>query len=347
MFEIVVGLCLLSNPDVCRAHLVPGPVFEARVTCEQVLLATGEAFGAKFEGVLAVGEPKCQPLGAGLLLTKVSDGVYVHKGAVDEPSPENHGDVANLGVVIGNSSIAVVDTGGSRAVGEQLYRAIRQLSPLPISHVVLTHMHPDHVLGASVFVEVGAVIIAHPGLRRALLDRQQNYLTGFENLIQPADFIGTTVALPTKGDLPENIDLGGRVLQLRAWPISHTSTDITVYDAQSGTLFAGDLVFDHHAPALDGSLVGWISVLKEMSSLKVRYLIPGHGGPILKHPDGLIPLLNYLQILEAETRQALANGERLGEAAVHVGQSEAGNWDLFEVFNHRNATAAYTELEWD
>ncbi|EHK73264.1 beta-lactamase domain-containing protein, partial [Sinorhizobium meliloti CCNWSX0020] len=36
-----------------------------------------------------------------------------------------------------------------------------------------------------------------------------------------------------------------------------------------------------------------------------------------------------------------------GEANEVIGQSESGRWRLFELLNPQNATAAYTEMEWD
>lgn len=294
---------------------------------------------------LVAKEKHCQAMAGELSLTEIADNLFVHLGQIAEPGPGNLGDVANIGVVIGENSIAVIDTGGSRAVGEALYRAIRRRSSLPISHVILTHVHPDHVFGASVFVDAGARIIGHPGLRRALLDREKSYLTGFGDLIGARGFLGTQPVQPDVA-LPE-IDLGGRVLTLKAWPTAHTTTDLTVMDKKTGTLFTGDLIFHSHTPALDGSLLGWRHVLEQLADLNPSRVVPGHGGPVLSLADALTPMRRYLSILETDTRESLDAGERIGEAVTHIARSEAGAWQLFDLFNERNATVAYTELEWE
>ena len=347
MFEIVVALCLLNSPDMCRVHLLAGEQHQSQHQCEAALTGTSLPPNIPEESRLIAPQPPfCQPAGQGLTLSKISDGVYAAKGAIEEPSADNIGNVSNMGVVIGETSIAIIDSGGSRAVGEELYRAVRSLSPLPISHVILTHMHPDHVFGASVFAENGARIVGHPNLHRALQDRKDAYLTGFEDLIGNPGFIGTTMPFVQPAD-PE-IDLGGRKLTLTFLPNAHTATDVTVFDEKTSTLFSGDVIFHDHAPALDGSLSGWQSVLQDIrENGGIRHLVPGHGGPSLSVSEGTDPMLQYLGVLETDTRKALKDGERIGEAVTHIGQSEAEYWILFELFNTRNATVAYTELEWE
>jgi quinoprotein relay system zinc metallohydrolase 2 len=297
---------------------------------------------------LEVSRPVCRAAGEVLEVAEVAPGVFAHLGQVAEPDAGNRGDVSNLGFVIGGASVAVIDTGSAPWMGEALWRAIRARTDLPVTDVILTHMHPDHVFGTGVFMERGARVWGHAGLVRALADRQANYLESLRVLVGEAEFVGVRVPGVTD-PVPERaeIDLGGRVLELRAWPVAHTGSDLTVLDRESGTLFSGDLVFDRHTPALDGSLRGWRAVLEEMQAMAVARVIPGHGGPSLDWPAGAHPLARYLTVLEHDTRAAIDQGARLSEAVKTVAQGEAGAWQLFEAYNPRNATVAFTELEWE
>lgn len=358
MFEILVSLCLAaSQPSVegaCRQVLLPGYETADPAACKAALdsltLAPDWPEGQGMEGQKDLqGAQSCVPSGPALDVQEIAPGVFVHSGAVAEPDPLNAGDVSNSGFVIGETSVAVIDAGGSRQVGEKLYRAIRQRTDLPVSHLILTHMHPDHVLGASVFREAGADITGHPALARALEDRAASYLASFGRLIGENAFIGTRIILPghEPGTPLSDIDLGGRKLRLAIWPLAHSPVDLTVYDEMSGTLFAGDLVFDRHTPALDGSVTGWLKVLDQLETLPVKHLVPGHGAAVLPHPDGLNSTRRYLELLARDSRAAIAAGEPLSTAARHIGSGEAENWALFDLFNPRNATAAYSELEWE
>ena len=347
MFEAILSLCLATG-DACRPTLLPGYEAADRAGCEARLQDNPPDISTRFTDATASGPPTCQPLGPALDFTEAAPGVFVHLGQVAEPDPENAGDVSNFGFVIGNSSVAVIDGGSARWMGEGIWRAIRARTDLPVSHAIVTHMHPDHAFGISIFAEAGAQIVGHAALDRALADRRENYFESLSALIGPAQFIGTNVVatdLPVSDEV--QIDLGGRTLSVRAWPRSHTGSDLTVLDTQTGILFTGDLVFDDHTPALDGSLTGWQAVLPQLFDLPATKIVPGHGGPVLDWPQGGAALMRYLDVLAADTRTAIDQGQRLGDAIETIAASEAPNWRLFEIYNPRNATVAFTELEWE
>ncbi len=342
MFEAVVTLCLgLAGAD-CMDRLLPG--FEAATIegCDAALQARMPSIPPGADG-----SPRCVPSGPALSILEVADGVFVHVGLIEEPAQGNAGDVSNSGFVVGRDSVAVIDAGGSRVVGEGLWRAVRAETDLPVSHVLLTHMHPDHIFGASVFTEAGAQIVGHSDLPRALADRASTYVTSFERLVGPT-FVGSavpkvsvTIAEPTE------IDLGDRILLAEPWPVAHTGADMTVFDPTTGVMFLGDLLFDDHTPSLDGSLKGWKAVLAELKPRDVEAVVPGHGAAILDWPEGAGNLERYLSVLESDTRGAIDRGDRIGDAIQIIAADEATRWSLFDAYNPRNATVAWTELEWE
>ncbi|TDX29755.1 quinoprotein relay system zinc metallohydrolase 2 [Rhodovulum visakhapatnamense] len=346
MFEAVVTLCLALSREMCREVALPG-IWAAKVEdCRAALAAVSGVTGGP--ELVADGPPRCREAGPELAFDEIAPGVLVHRGEVAEADRGNLGDIANIAVVIGTRSVAVIDSGSARWIGEAVWRAIRARTALPVSHVILTHVHPDHVFGATALTEAGAMVVAHAGLARALADRQAGYLDSLGRLIGPAALIGTVpppVGRAVSGEA--EIDLGGRVLRLRAWPPAHSGTDVTVLDSASGVLFAGDLVFDGHLPALDGTVRGWAAVLEEMRQDGASLVVPGHGGPVLPWPAGGAATARYLEVLARDARAAVAKGERLGDAVGHIAAEERGRWRLFDAFNARNATVAFTEMEWE
>lgn len=350
MFELVVLACLGGSPTaLCAERLLPSPRPLTRQSCEDTA-SERIALWAEVQPDLTIRDPRCLSLseaGEPLSLTEIAPGIHVHEGGIGVPNSRNEGDLANLGVIVGENGVAVIDAGGSRAVGEALYLAIRTLTGLPIVALIYTHMHPDHTLGGSAIAEAGAEVFAHRKLDRGLRARAANYEASLGRLIGARGFIGTRTIFPTQ-DVEERreIDLGGRILDLRAWPTAHTDNDLTIFDRQTGTLFAGDLVFADHTPALDGSLTGWMKVLESFGS-DIARVVPGHGPASLPWPGGAAPLRAYLKTLATDTRAALRKGQSISRAIEHIGESEREKWQLFDEFNPRNATAAYKELEWE
>lgn len=283
-------------------------------------------------------------------LQEIAPGIWFRQGIIAQIDGENGGRIANLSVVIGADSVAVIDAGGSRAEGQALYAAIRRLTQKPISHLVLTHMHPDHVLGASVFAEAGAVIVASDRLPPALAARAATYLDNFNRILGPGAMIGTAITLP--GQLVGGeavIELGGRRLHLRGVPTAHTDNDLTVQDDKTGTLFSGDLIFRSLTPVIDGSINGWLNWL-EIPPEGTGLIVPGHGEIARDWNEAVANQIDLLDELRKAVRISIASGQPMSVAVpaiVTQFQSLADGWTDFPETIARDATAAYKELEWE
>ena len=215
-----------------------------------------------------------------LAVDVVRPGVFVHLGAIEDWGPAHAGDVANIGFVVGSRCVAVIDTGGTPRVGEGLRAAVERATRLPVCYVILTHAHPDHVLGALAFTaprDAAPRFVASRGYARALAAREPYYLNALRRDFG-LDAGRAAIVYPTiHVDRTLDLDLGDRTLTLQAWPTAHTDNDLTVYDRRTRTLFASDLLFIAHLPVLDGSLRGWLSVLADLRRLDVATVVPGHG----------------------------------------------------------------------
>ncbi len=267
-------------------------------------------------------------------------------GADEEATAQNLDGIANIGFIVGGSSVAVIDPGGSLADGEALRAAIRQHTNLPIRYVIATHAHPDHVFGGGAFLADHPIFVGHAMLPVALAQRAAyDHARLAAVLGESATGMPVTPTLLVQTTL--TVDLGGRLLLLRAWPDAHTNTDLTILDAATSTLWAGDLLFVHRVPALDGSLKGWLAVLDQLEHVAAARAIPGHGPVSVPWPAGDSPEKTYLLTLQHDVRADIAKGDDIPAAVANAGLSQRGGWVLFDEYNGRNVTEAYKELQWE
>jgi len=80
--------------------------------------------------------------------------------------------------VIGDQGVIVFDGGGAPIMSERLMAKIAALTDKPITHLVISHWHGDHMFGVFRIVEEfpGVQVIAHPFTRAAILGRPMDYL---------------------------------------------------------------------------------------------------------------------------------------------------------------------------
>jgi quinoprotein relay system zinc metallohydrolase 2 len=281
-------------------------------------------------------------------VAEIAPGIFVHTGKYALVNSSNLGDISNACCVIGSSAAAVIDTSGSYVLGKALHAAIAQITDKPVRYVINTHMHPDHVLGNAAFEGRGTEFVGHHKLPAALSARAESYLKNTRDRVGEKAFAGTKIVLPTRTvtDVLE-LDLGGRVLTLRARPTAHTDNDLTIVDSLTGTLFLGDLLFSVHIPTLDGSIVGWLKLIPLLKQETAARVVPGHGPKTMTWPDAIDPEQRYLETIARDVRAMIKDGKTIEQAVATAGQSEKGKWDLFEEHHAMNVTAAFTELEWE
>ena len=280
-------------------------------------------------------------------LTGISEGVYVHQGIHVGLEHPDHDDIANIGFIVGDDCIAVIDTGGSVDIGLALKNAIKSVSSLPVCYVINTHVHFDHVLGNIAFKELAPKFVGHENLVQEMEHNRSFFLSEFaadlgENPSE-ATIIGPDMTVSGQLDL----DLGNRVITLNAHPPSHSYSDLSIYDHKTGTLWLSDLLFIDRIPVFDASLKGWLKTMETLKTQPANHVIPGHGTITLPWPEAANAQDNYLNMLLRETRKEIAKGTFMEEVIEIVGETEKTRWLLHEQNHGRNVSRAFLELEWE
>lgn len=284
-----------------------------------------------------------------LALEKVADGIYVHRGLHEDLDEGYHGDISNISFVIGTRGIAVIDTGGSFKVGKQFLQSIRSVSSLPILYVINTHVHPDHIFGNAALIDAGTQFVGHHKLPEAMQQRQEAYMRINQQWLQE-DFAGSDIVKPTLLVQDEmQLDLGQRILSLKAHAKAHSNSDLTVFDQQTATLWTGDLLFMQRTPSIDGDIKGWLTLHTWLNQVPAKHVIAGHGvlNPQQSWQQALQQQKDYLNALLSGVRAAIAKHSTLQQTMQSKEFAEKGQWQLFDIIHPRNINTIYPALEWE
>ena len=281
-------------------------------------------------------------------LEEVADKIYVHFGFQEDANNINKGDISNIGFIVGDKSILVIDTGGTPSIGEALYKKINDISSLPISYVVITHSHPDHYFGTNIFINESIDIIGHSKLQRSL-DANFEFYKNLQ-LVNTRDqsvkeFKNFKITKFVNVDKNLTIDLGNRIVEIRAWPSGHTDNDLSIFDKKTKTLWTEN-IFIKRTPSIRASVKGWKKNLEETSKMDINLIIPGHG-PVKKKNEALKPMLSYFNRLIDNTRKFHKNNLSLSKAIETFPSKNMENWLLYNIYHPSNITKVYTELEWE
>lgn len=272
---------------------------------------------------------------------------YAHLGKHASIDGAQRDDIANIGFIVGSKCVAVIDTGGSVNIGQQLLNTIRSITDKPICYVINTHVHFDHLLGNKAFESEKPTFVGHQQLADAVEQNRTFFLEQFKNDLGQNATASSIIGPDMLIEKTTQLDIGEHNLTLIPYRVSHSHNDLIVIDKQTGTLWAGDLIFRERIPSLTGSLLGWLKTMEELQGLNVKTVIPGHGSIADSISAALEQQQAYLQRLLEGTRKAIAEGMFVNEAVESIDKNNQSNWLLHDYQHPTNVSRAFTELEWE
>ena len=246
---------------------------------------------------------------------------------------------ANSMIIEGKDGVILIDTGISRTAGEYIKGKLEELTTKPLTTIIYTHHHYDHVNGTNAIVEREQVengeikiLAAHNFIKEYTAENvtagpimawrasygygnfmdqeeQDNYLIG-GMMAKPC--FGTGVFIPPNTLLKKEQDLEIHGVKMH---IFHTggeaATEIAIYLPELKVLFCADEVYPSN-PNLH-SLRGtkprdannWINAIDKMRQFDIDYLVGSHGKPVEGKEKIDEILLYYRDIIQYQHDQAI------------------------------------------
>ena len=279
---------------------------------------------------------------------QLTPSVWYVQGLTALGSPANQNFISNAAFIVTAQGVVVIDALGSPALAQQLVEAIRKVTPQPITHVIVTHYHADHVYGLQVFRALGARILAHRAARSYLnSDTARLRLQASRQELAPWINANTELVDADEWlDTERELDLGGVRLQIKHVGPSHTPEDLVVYLPQQRLLFAGDLVFRARIPFVgQADSRRWIAALDSLLAMDTALIVPGHGPVSASAREDLQLTRDYLSYLRNAMGRAATNMDPFEEAYAATDWSRFEALPLFRLANRMNAYNTYLLLE--
>ena len=274
----------------------------------------------------------------------IAPDIYFHEGQLSDTADA----VCNNGWIIFEDYVLVIDA-NFPAGARQIISMIRSLTNKPIRFALDTHHHGDHSYGNQVFVENGAVPIAHTGV----VEEMKRYETGYfdskpgawETAAKGRADLRTSKLKPPSvlfsGDLI--FDDGKHRVELMHLGVAHTHGDAVAWLPKERILFAGDVcVNGPYNYVGDGDVGKWVATLDAAKKLGATVVCTGHGprsaGTVLEDQQAFFKALREQvgaliakkapQEAKAQIESVRATLKGNAQIARFVGDRGAG-WDPF------------------
>ena len=230
---------------------------------------------------------------------QVSDDLYVLTGVG-----------GNVGVLVTDAGVVVVDTMALVRQGDAILARIRTLTAAPVVAILNTHYHLDHTHGNPAFAP-GTRVVATANTLRHLRTRDQEFWHDppARDLLPNETFEGA-----------HELRLGGKTVRSFARGRGHTDGDLVVLFVEDRVLHAGDLIFNGHYPGIDleagGSAREWPATMERVLALDFDKVIPGHG-PVTNR-EGFRAFQRFMRSLWEQTTAVADRGGSLDDALREV-----------------------------
>jgi cyclase len=211
---------------------------------------------------------------------KVAPDIYFHEGDVVS---DNAPAVCNNGWVVFEDNVLVIDA-NFPAGASLMISKIRSMTDKPIRFAFDTHHHGDHAYGNQVFVENGAVPVAHTGV----VEEMRRYETGYydskagrwEAEAKQRPDVNASRLKPPSVLFPNELyfDDGKHRVELMHLGVAQTRGDAVAWLPKEKILFTGDMCVNGPYNFVgDGDIGRWIATLDAAKKLGAEIVCTGHG----------------------------------------------------------------------
>lgn len=241
---------------------------------------------------------------------EVATGVFFHQG---DPR-RGH---CNNGWIVFEDYVLLVDANFPSGA-EVVMPKIKESSSKPVRFAFDTHHHSDHAYGNQLWVDAGAVPVAHVGVLEEMQRVETGYFGGapgrWEDSAKNRPDVAASKLKPPSLLFPKElfVDDGRQRVELRWFGVAHTRGDAVAWLPKLKILFTGDAVVNGpHNAVHDANISEWIKTLEALKTLGAEKVCPGHGP--MGGPELIVDQQQYFIELQREVKALLSAGKSAAE----------------------------------
>lgn len=197
---------------------------------------------------------------------------------------------------------------------------VQQRFGQPIRFVVYSHDHRDHIAGGEVFVQDGAVVVAHEKAAAAIRGEQRP----------------TAVPDITFSDRM-TLSLGGKTVELIHVGPSHSNNMTVMYFPEERAVFTVDFISVKRLPfrtLSDAYFPAWMEAIRRVEEIDFDILVPGHGG--MGNKTDAADHRAYLEELYSEVLAAARAGKSVEEMKASITLDAYKDWAQYDGWREEN-----------
>ena len=276
---------------------------------------------------------------------RINERVYAMLGPTGIPNKDNRGFVNNNLVIIGDEGIILVDAGSHRDVAKHIHAAIRTVTEKPVTHILVTHHHSDHHLGAEYYED--AEVLATEYCATQIRDGHVSMVESMQRRTG-VSFGGANPSVPQTtiphGSRQEMVIQGVR-LELISADTAHTKGDLLIWLPDDGVLASGDVLVHYVNPNFyDGNLKSWVGVVDNtILSLPIKTVMPGHG-PLMQLDD-VIRFRNMIGDFYSTVEKIYLEDGEEADVRKNLDLEQWKRMDRYDAMIGRNINKVWLEVE--
>lgn len=225
----------------------------------------------------------------------------------------------------------------------------RALPPRDVAGVVLSHAHPENVLGLGALTGVPPrypfPVLATPAtdqLMRERCERCRTHAAAQDDALAPRQ--RPIVYASQRRAKFQRLDVGSGALWWLPFAGGHVPGNAALFVPQGRVLLAGGLVVNGEIPDLADADIGhWLAALTTLGRLQPRQVVPDHGDA--GGPELIAQTAAYLHELRAHVAAALADGVDLADVAARVPMPHFEHWRGYAALHAVNVRREYARQE--